>query len=121
MTVDGLAWMSERRLGVIATIGADGFPRAVPVELVVHDGVVWVWCHRTSVKARNVARARVATIVSYRNNDWVMVRGAATVITSGEDYDRVCPMFLAKYDRTETYGNDALIRIAADNVAVRVH
>lgn len=114
--------MHQRPLGVLATVGADGLPRAVPVEIVVHDGRVYSWCHATSVKARNAARNGAATFLVYKGNDWVMVRGRARVFGADDpSYEQVTQMFLRKYDRTETYGNDVLVEVQADEVASRLH
>lgn len=116
--MDPLEFLAERPLGVISTVSADGTPHAVPIEVVVHQGSVYVWCHATSVKARNAARTGRAAIVAYKGNSFVLVRGSARVEPSAE-HDEVTRMFLDKYDRTESYGNDALIRVTPEKVIAR--
>lgn len=115
---DAAAFLAERPLGVLATAGPDGTPHAVPVEVVVRDGKAYAWCHATSVKARNAARAGRAALVAYKGQRGVLVRGPVRLIRAGEPgYDEVARAFLAKYDRAETYGNDLLIEIAPERVS----
>lgn len=119
-TVAGKPWeefLAERPLGVIATIGAEGMPHAVPVEVVVKDGRAYVWCKAASRKARNAARDGRAALVAYKMNDGVLLRGRVRLITQGEPgYDSITKMFLAKYERDEEYGNDTLIEITPHRV-----
>lgn len=111
-------WLSERPLGVIATVGPDGDAHAVPVEVVVDGDAVYVWAHRTSRKAQNAQRTGRASLVSYKGQSGVLVRGASEILdASHPDYRRITERFLSKYQRGETYGNDTLIKIAAERVS----
>ncbi|HEX9775479.1 MAG TPA: pyridoxamine 5'-phosphate oxidase family protein [Actinomycetota bacterium] len=114
------SWLGERRLAVVATAGADGMPHAVPVEVVVDAGKAYVWCRASSVKARQAARSGTAAIVAYKNLDFVLLRGTARILTASDpSYERLTNAFLAKYERTETYGNDALIQITPERISAR--
>ena len=116
-----LSWepfLSERPLAVVATAGPDGIPHAVPVEVVVDGGRVYVWCHATSVKARNAAREGRAALVAYKGRAFALVRGTARLLSADDDdYERITAAFLAKYAREETYGNDCLIEITPERVS----
>lgn len=118
--VAGRPWeefLAERRLGVIATAGPDGMPHAVPVEVVVRDGRVYVWCRATSRKARNAAREGRAALVAYKGHDGVLVRGRVRLLQAADPaYGSITAAFLAKYERDETYGNDTLIEITPHRV-----
>jgi len=84
----------------------------------VSDGRVYSWCHATSVKARNAARAGRAGLVAYKGMAFVLVRGRARLLTADDDaYARITRMFLDKYEREETYGNDALIEITPERIS----
>jgi len=49
-----------------------------------------------------------------------MVRGAAEILGENHtDYERITKMFLDKYQREETYGNDALVVIEPEDVIQR--
>lgn len=118
--VDGRAWsefLSERPLGVLSTNGPDGFPHAVPVEVVVRDRKVYVWCQASSMKARNAARDARVALVSYKGNSGVLIRGSARLMfEGGVRYRETADAFLAKYNRQESYGNDTLIEITPERV-----
>lgn len=119
-TVAGRPWdefLSERPLGVFATVGAEGMPHAVPVEVVVRDGRAYVWCRSSSRKARNAAREGRAALVAYKQNDGVLLRGRVRLIAEGEDgYEGITGAFLKKYERAETYGNDLLIELSPHRI-----
>jgi nitroimidazol reductase NimA-like FMN-containing flavoprotein (pyridoxamine 5'-phosphate oxidase superfamily) len=111
-------WLAERPIAVLATTSADGTPHAVPVEVVVDADLVYAWCESWSVKIRNIARTGTAAMVAYRGHAFVLVRGRARLLGDGDaSYGRVTDMFLKKYDREESYGNDTLIEIAPDRVS----
>ena len=108
-------FLSERPLAVVATVSPDGTPHAVPVEVVVEGGAVYVWCRATSLKARNAARSGRAALVAYKGHSFALARGAARLLgATHPDYARITGLFLTKYDRTEAYGNDTLIRITPE-------
>jgi PPOX class probable F420-dependent enzyme len=118
--VDWQAFMSERPLGVLATVGADGTPHAVPVEVVVHGGKVYAWSQERSVKVQNVRRSGRAAMLVYRGNSHALVRGPARLLHAGDaGYDEITRAFLTKYEREETYGNDVLVEVSPDRVVTR--
>src|SRR5262245_23947598 len=55
-SVDWTEFMQERPLAVLATVGRDGVPHAVPVEVFVYGGKVYAWSESDSVKVANVRR-----------------------------------------------------------------
>ena len=109
--------MAERPLGVLATVGRDGTPHAVPVEVVVYGGKVYAWCESDSVKVANVRRNGKAAMLAYKGVGAALVRGPARVLT-GENasYADITQTFLAKYNREETFGNDVLVEITPERV-----
>lgn len=115
------AFLAERPLAVIATAGPDGTPHAVPVEVVVRDGLVYVWAEGGSVKVRNATREGRAALVAYKGHSFVLVRGPARVLGPDDPaYRDIAQAFLAKYERDEEYGNDALIEITPERVTARI-
>ena len=119
--MDHLGFLAERPLAVIATVSPGGLPHAVPVEVVVEDGKVYVWCRKTSVKARNAGRDGRAALTAYKGNSFALVRGRAALVGADDDrYERITKLFLTKYDRSETYGNDVLIEITPERTAGRI-
>ena len=116
--MDWPAFLAERPLGVLSTVGRDGTPHAVPVEVVVYGGKVYAWCESDSAKVANVRRTGKAAMLGYKGLAAVLVRGSARVLTQDNaSYAAITGEFLTKYQREETYGNDVLIEIAPDRVA----
>ena len=112
------SFVAERPLGVLSTVGADGVPHAVPVEVVVYGGRVYAWCESDSAKVANVRRTGKAAMLAYKGRAAALVRGSARVLTSeNASYADITGEFLRKYDREETFGNDVLVEIAPDRVA----
>ena len=110
-------FLAERPLGVLSTVGRDGTPHAVPVEVVVYGGRVYAWCESDSVKVANARRTGKAALLAYKGRSAALVRGTARVLTSDNaSYADITSEFLRKYDREETYGNDVLVEISPDRV-----
>jgi F420H(2)-dependent biliverdin reductase len=115
--VDWQAFLAERPLAVLATVGRDGTPHAVPVEVVVRGGKVYAWCESDSAKVANVRRAGKAAMLGYKGVAAALVRGPARLLEAGhESYSEITDAFLAKYQRRETFGNDVLVEITPERV-----
>lgn len=114
-------FLNERPLAVIATVDADGLPHAVPVEVVVDGGKAYSWGHAGSARLRNVAATGTVALTAYKGaQSFVMVRGAARTLQEGDaDYERITALFLKKYQREETYGNDTLLEITPAKIVQR--
>lgn len=111
------AFLAERPLGVLATVGRDGLPHAVPVEVVVYGGKVYAWCESNSAKVANVKREGKAAMLGYKGVSAALVRGPARVLTADNaSYQDITDSFLAKYKREETFGNDVLVEITPERV-----
>lgn len=115
--MDWAAFLAERRIAVLATIGRDGTPHAVPVEVVVYGGKVYAWCESDSAKVRNVKRTGKAAMLGYKGVSAALVRGAARILTSeNASYAQITREFLTKYEREESFGNDVLVEITPERV-----
>lgn len=116
--MEALAFIADRPLGVLATVGDDGMPHAVPIEVLVRDGKVYSWCEGSSVKARNAKRTGRVAVLAYKGVAGALVRGPARLLTAADSsYDVITRGFLDKYEREETFGNDTLIEVTPERVA----
>lgn len=116
--MDALEFIADRPLGVLATVGTDGTPHAVPIEVLVRDGKVYCWCEARSVKARNAQRTGRVAIMAYKGVSGALVRGPARLLAPADpSYHVIARGFLDKYRREETYGNDTLIEVTPERVA----
>lgn len=117
----GLRFMASRPIAVLASIGDDGIPHAVPVELVVADGRVYSWCRAGARRVQYLRDRPLASVTSYRGDNFACARGPIALRDSSwERYEEITAMFLEKYDRTETYGNDTLVELDPVQVISRV-
>jgi PPOX class probable F420-dependent enzyme len=113
--VDALAFLADRPIAVLATVGADGTPHAAPVEVLVRDGKVCCWCESYSVKVRNVKRTGRAALTAYKGGAGALVRGPARLLTEADpSYAEIARGFLDKYRRDEVYGNDTIVEITPE-------
>jgi nitroimidazol reductase NimA-like FMN-containing flavoprotein (pyridoxamine 5'-phosphate oxidase superfamily) len=120
--VEALAFIADRPIGVIATVDEDGTPHVVPIEVLVRDGKVYSWCEADSVKAKNAKRTGRAAIMAYKGVAGALVRGRARMLTEADpSYAAIARGFLDKYAREETYGNDTLIEVTPERVAIWEH
>ena len=116
--MEALAFIADRPLGVLATVGKDGTPHVVPIEVLVRDAKVYCWCEGDSVKARNAKRTGRAAIMAYKGNSGALVRGPARLLTAADPpYEAIARGFLDKYQREEIFGNDTLIEVTPERVA----
>ena len=111
-------FMQERPLAVLATVGRDGVPHAVPVEVFVYGGKVYAWSESDSVKVANVRRTGKAAVLGYKGRAAALVRGTARALTKDfAHYAFITEGFLKKNNREESYGNDTLVEVSPDRVA----
>ena len=83
----------------------------------VEGGLVYSWCKSGSARLSNIERTGRAAIVAYKGHAFVMVRGAARLLgETDQPYALISQMFLDKYAREETYGNDTLVELTPEHV-----
>jgi len=75
------AFWTERHLGTLVTLRADGSPHVVPVGITldVAGRLARVICSRGSVKARNAALRGVAVVSQVDGRRWSTLEGDAVV------------------------------------------
>lgn len=113
-------WLGERPIAVIATTDGGGIPHAVPVEVVVHEGRVYSWGRSGARRMRHINASGFAAVVAYKGDSFVLVRGRARLIDASDPrYEPITQLFLKKYAREETFGNDALVEVMPDRVTER--
>ena len=90
LTDDEIAFVSGRRLGRVATVGADGLPHVVPVMYAYADGSFWFSSDPGDRKVRNLRANPTAGIVADEPppvKAGVTVSGSAELIEDGELFD----------------------------------
>lgn len=122
MTVDLLA---TARVAHLATVGADGHPHVIPicfawVPPILYSAIDGKPKRGTTLRRlRNIVdTGRAAIVVDAWNEDWsklayVLVEGAATILTDGIERDEALLLLTAKYPQ---YDDLPLV----DNIVIRV-
>ena len=82
--MEWIPFLAERPIAVLATVGRDGTPHAVPVEVLVYGGKPYAWCESDSMKVANVRRTGKAALLGYKGTSAALVRGPARVDTLGK-------------------------------------
>ena len=114
------AFLREPQICVLATIGADGSPHAMPMWYLFQDGDILFAAGRKSQKVRNIERTGRATVVIDRRETpyyAVMLPGAATIEDAMSEADQYA-LFSLYLDEEEAQRYVA--RSGVDNVAIRV-
>lgn len=91
LTEADLEFLTERHLGTLSTLRADGTPHVVAIAFSYEDGVVTILTNDRSVKASNVERSGRASVCQVDGRRWMTLEGPARIvrdpveITAAED------------------------------------
>ena len=136
-TAEARRFLDAHRVGHLATTGADGAPHVVPVCYAVDETALYFVADekpkrrpaRDLVRLRNVREnPRAAVVVDDWDEDWtrlawVLVRGAARIVTRPEDHAAAVALLRARYPqyrsmRLEDPAANPVVRIDPDRVVV---
>ena len=126
-----LAFLSEARVGRLATADAAGRPLVVPVCFVLDDEAIYSAVVDKPKRTRELRRLRNVTenpqaslVVDEWHEDWsrlrwVIVEGRADVLRSGGEFDRAIEALQEKYPQYRTMDlrtDGAVLRLRAGRV-----
>ncbi len=94
---EGLAFLAERHLGVLSTIGADGRVHSVLVGFTVRDGLLRVIASRRTTKVRNVLRDDRVAVAQVDGRRWVTVQGTGSVLRSADEVRAAEELYARRY------------------------
>ena len=114
------------RVGRFASVGAEGMPHVVPICPVL-DGDVLVFASDPTAKIRNLrADPRCAVVFDDYVEDWnlnhqVQIRGTATIVEDGPEWERAKALLDAKYPQYEPLfpivaGESLMVYVAIERV-----
>lgn len=121
---EGMVFVTERHLGTLTTLRADGSPHVVPVGFTWDQeaGLVRVTARRTSVKVRNAARRHPdgsparAAVCQVDGGRWMTLEGTATVSEDPDEIADAVRRYAQRYRPLDPQDERVLIRIAVDKV-----
>jgi PPOX class probable F420-dependent enzyme len=105
-------FVTDRRVGHLATADARGAPHVVPVCFVASGGTLYITIdqkpkERTEARSlkrlRNIAENPAVAVVFDRYDDdwallgWVMLRGQARILTDGTEHDEAQALLRSRY------------------------
>lgn len=112
----GLAFVSERHLATLSTIGRDGRVHAVPVGMTYRDGVVRVIGTRGTQKFVNAAREGRATVSSVDGARWISFEGRARVTDDPEAVAEAVRLYAERYRQPRENPRRVVLQIAVERV-----
>ena len=109
---------TERRIGTLVTLRADGSPHVVPVGVTLDPeaGLARVICSAGSQKARNVAAHPIAVVSQFDGGRWCTLEGTATVRTEPEAVAEAVRRYAARYRQPRVNPQRVVIEIAVRRV-----
>ena len=127
-----LAFLRDARVARLATVDRGGQPLVVPVCFVFDGERLYSAVDAKPKRTRQLRRLaniadnpRVSLVVDEYDEDWsrlryVIVEGAADVLTSGADFTVAVDRLVAKYPQYRSMGLDrdsgAVIRVTPDRI-----
>jgi PPOX class probable F420-dependent enzyme len=124
-----VAFLRDGRVGRLATADATGRPLVVPVCYALDGAHLYSAIDAKPKRTRNLRRLRnievnpqVALVVDHYDEDWtalryVIVDGAAEIVTAGADFQRAIQLLLNKYPQYRAMG---LAHEASGVIKIRV-
>ncbi|WP_456285410.1 PPOX class F420-dependent oxidoreductase [Microbacterium sp. JZ70] len=112
----GLAFVSERHLATLSTIGRDGRIHAVPVGMTYRDGVVRIIGTRGTQKFVNAARAGRATVSSVDGARWISFEGPARVRDEPDAVAEAVRLYTERYRQPRENPRRVVLEIAVERV-----
>ena len=112
----GLAFVTERHLGMLSTVGRDGRTHAVPVGFTWRDGVVRIIGSRGSQKFVNAARSGRASVSSVDGARWVSFEGPARLLTDPESVALAVELYAARYREPRPNPERGVLEVTAERV-----
>ena len=114
------------RVARFATVGAQGMPHVVPICPVL-DGDALVFASEPNAKIRNLRTdPRCAVVFDDYVEDWnmnhqVQIRGGATIVEAGPEWDRAKALLDEKYRQYEPLfpirpGESLMVRVRIERV-----
>lgn len=110
------AFLSERHLATLSTIGRDGRIHAVPVGISYRDGVARVIGSRSTQKFVNAARAGRASVSTVDGRRWLSLEGPARVVDDAEAVALAVELYAARYGQPRVNPLRVALEIEVEHV-----
>ena len=116
LNADGLAFLHERHLAVLSTLGTGGRIHAVPVGFTVDQGLIRVITSVSSQKVRNVQRDPTCSLTQVDGRRWITVQGDAEVVSGAGDVAAAEALYEARYRRPRPNPERVVLLVRATRI-----
>ncbi|MGW9112398.1 pyridoxamine 5'-phosphate oxidase family protein [Microbacterium sp. NPDC055683] len=116
LSSDALAFLSERHLAVLSTVGRRGRVHAVPVGMTYRDGVARVIGSRGTQKFVNAARSGRAVVTTVDGARWLSLEGPAVVVDDAAAVADAVALYTARYRAPRANPDRVVLEIAVEKV-----
>jgi F420H(2)-dependent biliverdin reductase len=118
---DVLAFCTERHLGTLTTLRADGSPHVVAVGFTYDHATrtARVITQPTSVKAANAARGGRAALCQVDRGRWLTLEGIARLVTDDAGVAEAVARYTERYQAPRERPQRVAIEIAVDRIMGR--
>lgn len=116
LTDAALAFLAQRHLATLSTIGRDGRIHSVPVGMTYLDGVVRVIGSRGSQKFVNAQRSGRASISSVDGARWISFEGPARLLTDPQSVALAVELYAARYRQPRENPERGVLEITVERV-----
>lgn len=113
---------TERRIGTLVTLRADGSPHVVPVgvTLDIEAGIARVICTGGTQKARNAAERGIAVVSQVDGGRWSTLEGTAVVRSDPESVAEAVRRYAVRFRQPRVNPERVAIEIAVTRVLGRL-
>ena len=116
LEITALAFLAERHLATLSTIGRDGRIHSVPVGMTYLDGVVRVIGSRGSQKFVNAGRSGRASVSSVDGARWISFEGPVRVLADAESVARAVELYAARYRQPRPNPERGVLELPVERV-----
>ena len=97
LSPEGVAFVTDRHLASLSTIGPDGRIHVVPVGFTLLDGVARIITSGTSQKVANLRRDARATLSQVDGGRWLTLSGSARILDDPDEVRRAVELYSGRY------------------------
>ena len=112
LTPEGSAFVTDRHLASLSTMGQDGRIHVVPVGFTYRDGLVRIITSGPSQKVANLRRDARATVSQVDGGRWLTLAGTARILDDPESVTLAVDLYSRRY--REPRANPLRVAIVID-------
>lgn len=116
LTPDGAAFVADRHLATLSTIGPSGLLHVVAVGFTYDDGIVRIITRDGSQKVRNIERDDRATVAQVAGPQWLSIAGRARVRREPDAVAHAVALYASRYRQPQPNPERVAIEILPEKV-----